>query len=412
MIKDKLDANVSFVSASDNGVNNNGEVTWTLKAVAPGKSGKVTLSVKVLGSALTSQKGPGKVVNGGDTATVQVGNGKAYTLDKVENPVSKLNRTIQGIAWVDKNKNGVREDTDTLLGNVKIKLYQKQNDGTYKLVKSTVTNKEGFYKFDGLDGGTYQVVFDRAQTTTTKADEADGKNSIVEEQLDENGKPIGAVISEITLPSDEELIKLLEAGDLPGGTFVKDHQDGGFVPEPAKAPHKSEVAPYKGDGTLGSVKVGQEITYEISYQNYTSSAATVTIKDTLDKNVEFVKASNDGKLENGVVTWTIDNVAAGKEDSVTLTVKVLEGALKTKQGPGKVVNGGQNATVQIGSGTVYKLNIVTNPVAADSGSSRAGGSPRTGDSPMLYVYIGVSLAALIALIVLGAVSRRKKKSQE
>ena len=59
------------------------------------------------------------------------------------------------------------------------------------------------------------------------------------------------------------------------------------VPE---EPHKKEIAPYEGTGELGGVKVGDEITYEISYKNYKTEAADVVIKDTLDPNVEFVSA--------------------------------------------------------------------------------------------------------------------------
>ena len=61
-------------------------------------------------------------------------------------------------------------------------------------------------------------------------------------------------------------------------------------------PHKKETAPYEGNGVLGNVNVGDEITYEITYRNYKTEAATVIIKDKLDKNVEFVSASDGGTL--------------------------------------------------------------------------------------------------------------------
>ena len=46
--------------------------------------GSVTLTVKVLESALESKEGPGKVVNGGETAWVKVGNDSEYTLETVD----------------------------------------------------------------------------------------------------------------------------------------------------------------------------------------------------------------------------------------------------------------------------------------------------------------------------------------
>ena len=151
------------------------------------------------------------------------------------------------------------------------------------------------------------------------------------------------------------------------GTTIKVGNDDEFtlkpvtntVPEP---PHKKETEPYEGTGTLGAVQVGDVITYEISYRNYKSEAADVTIKDTLDPNVEFVSASDDGKLENGIVNWTIEAVPAGEEGSVTLTVKVLEGALQSKGGKGKVVNGGDTTTVKIGNDKEFTVEVVENPV--------------------------------------------------
>ena len=213
-IKDKLDENVQFVSADNGGTLNNGVVTWTLKNVAAGTEGKVTLTVKVLPGALTSNGGNGNVINGGDTATVKVGNDSEFTLNTVENPV----------------------------------------------------------------------------------------------------------------------------------------------------PEKKETKPYEGTGLLGNVHVGDEITYEISYRNYKSEAADVIIKDKLDKNVEFVTASDNGVLVDGVVTWTLKEVEAGKAGTVSLTVKVLPGALTANGGSGNVVNDGDTATVQVGNDSEFTLNTVENPV--------------------------------------------------
>ena len=217
VIKDTLDKNVEFVSASDDGKEENGVVTWTLPNVEAGKKGTVELKVKVLEGAQKSNGGSGKVVNGGDGTKVKVGNDNEYTVKPVENP----------------------------------------------------------------------------------------------------------------------------------------------VPE---EPEKKETAPYEGTGELGAVKVGDVITYTISYENYKSTAADVVIKDTLDKNVEFVSASDDGKEAAGVVTWTLTKVEAGKKGTVELKVKVLEGAQKSNGGSGKVVNGGDGTTVKVDNDNEYTVETVENPV--------------------------------------------------
>ena len=64
-------------------------------------------------------------------------------------------------------------------------------------------------------------------------------------------------------------------------------------------PGKKEIEPYEGIGVLGGVFVGDEITYQISYKNYKTKKADVKIVDQLDKNVEFVSASDGGELKNG-----------------------------------------------------------------------------------------------------------------
>ena len=67
-----------------NGEPGGGQVVWTLKDVAAGEEGVVTLKVRVLKGALKSNDGNGSVVNGGDTATVQVGGDAEFTLNTVE----------------------------------------------------------------------------------------------------------------------------------------------------------------------------------------------------------------------------------------------------------------------------------------------------------------------------------------
>ena len=131
--------------------------------------------------------------------------------------------------------------------------------------------------------------------------------------------------------------------------------------EDKPVPEKKEITPYEGTGTLGGVKPDDEITYAISYENYKKVEADIVITDKLDEHVAFVSASAPGENKNGTVTWTIENVPAGTKGTVTLTVKVLESALVSNAGPGEVVNGGDTATVQVGTDPAMKLNTVENP---------------------------------------------------
>ena len=347
VIRDALDGNVEFVSASNDGEEADGVVTWTIKEVPAGETGFVTLTVKVLEGALESNGGDGKVVNGGETTTVKVGNDSEYSVEEVENPVPE-----------EPHKKEITPYEGTgVLGGVHVgdEITYEISYKNYKTEAAVVTIK------DTLDKN---VEFVKASNDGTAAD------GVVTWKIE--NVPAGATGS-VTLT-----VKVLEGAQTSNGgsgkvvnggesTTVQIGNDTEYSVEEVEnpvpeEPHKTETAPYEGIGELGGVKVGDEITYEISYKNYKLEPATVTIKDTLDKNVEFVKASNDGTAADGVVTWKIENVPAGATGSVTLTVKVLEGALRSNGGNGKVVNGGESTTVQIGNDTEYHVEEVENPV--------------------------------------------------
>jgi hypothetical protein len=93
-------------------------------------------------------------------------------------------------------------------------------------------------------------------------------------------------------------------------------------------------------------------------------------------------------------------VEAGKAGKVTLTVKVLKGALKSNGGPGKVVNGGPSATVKIGNDDEVSLEIVENPVKEKQvppppHKSRTGDNNPIGLLLLLMALAGGGLAAVI-----------------
>ena len=115
---------------------------------------------------------------------------------------------------------------------------------------------------------------------------------------------------------------------------------------------------------LGAVKVGDKITYEISYENGNDDAADIIITDKLDTNVTYVSSEPSGVYSdtNNTVVWRLSGVPAKTAGTVKLIVEVKEDALESKGGPGKVVNGGDTATVKVGNEPEVTLNTVENPV--------------------------------------------------
>ena len=378
-IEDKLDDNVTFVEASNGTagtkttksgveVGATGTYKWVIEGVKVGESGKVTLTVKVEEGALESKDGPGKVVNGGKTATVQVGNDSKVELETVENPVEEPH----------KKEISPYEGTGDL-GLVKVgdEITYEISYKNYKSEAATVTIK------DKLDANVTFVKASNgtAGTGTTKSGVEVGATGTYQWVIE--GVPAGAEGTvTLTVKVGEGALKV-EGKKVVNGGETATVQVGNdkemsleVVTNPVEEeekPHKKETAPYEGTGVLGGVQVGDKITYEISYRNYKSEAATVTIEDELDKNVTFVSAT-DGTAgtkttksgvevgATGTYKWVIEGVKVGESGKVTLTVKVEEGALQSKGGQGKVVNGGDSATVQVGNDDKVSLETVENPV--------------------------------------------------
>lgn len=71
---------------------------------------------------------------------------------------------ISGLTWLDSNKNGKREDTETLISNIKVKLFNADTnqivtdkDGNKKIV---LTDNEGKYNFTDIEKGNYLILFE------------------------------------------------------------------------------------------------------------------------------------------------------------------------------------------------------------------------------------------------------------
>ena len=290
----------------------------------------------MLEGALESNGGPGKVVNGGETATVKVGNDNEFTLEEVENPVPEAPQKRETAPY---EGNGV-------LGGVKVgdEITYEISYKNYKAEAADVVIKDKLDKNVALVSASDNGRLCEERRRRGHLD-AEGRGSGQGRQGHPDGEGAGRRAGEQRRPG-----KVVNGGD---GATVKVGNDNEYTlntvenPVPEE-PEKKEITPYEGTGELGGVKVGDEITYEISYKNYKAEAADVTIKDTLDKNVEFVIRERRRKERaDGIVTWTLKAVPAGKVGTVTLTVKVLESALESQRRPGQ---GGQRRRDRDGEG--------------------------------------------------------------
>lgn len=88
------------------------------------------------------------------------------------------NNSIKGIAWVDRNQNGQKDDNEALLKGVQAVLINTENS---EEIAKEVTSNKGEYNFDNIETGSYIVEF-KYNTNTLNVTEYKSEN--VDEKLD------------------------------------------------------------------------------------------------------------------------------------------------------------------------------------------------------------------------------------
>lgn len=65
--------------------------------------------------------------------------------------------SISGVAWLDNNKDGAKDEGEDILSNLDVRLL---DNNTGEVIKSTKTDENGIYKFETLEKGDYIVIFE------------------------------------------------------------------------------------------------------------------------------------------------------------------------------------------------------------------------------------------------------------
>ena len=117
--------------------------------------------------------------------------------------------SINGIAWLDENKNGQREETEQRLKDIKVHLLEI---GTGTVLQTVVTNENGEYEFNALSPKQYQILFEYDSKTYGVTEYRQNgvsellNSDVVEIDYTENGvQKIGAATEVLTI-SDESLL--------------------------------------------------------------------------------------------------------------------------------------------------------------------------------------------------------------
>ncbi|MDZ5034272.1 SdrD B-like domain-containing protein, partial [Clostridium perfringens] len=132
-------------------------------------TGKNITAIKIHANTLTSTDGAKEVTvklapannKGGDIYTnnfsgrVSNVNAIVYSNDV---PITVVSSSIGDYVWNDANGNGVKDSGELGIPNVTVNLLDQQGNK----IASTVTNSEGYYSFNELHSGSYQVKVDES----------------------------------------------------------------------------------------------------------------------------------------------------------------------------------------------------------------------------------------------------------
>ncbi|MCC8123778.1 MAG: DUF11 domain-containing protein, partial [Oscillospiraceae bacterium] len=293
-ITDVLPAGLEFISATDDGVESGGTVSWAIPNVAAGESGTVTLIARVANS-LT---GISTIVNQASLVWTGAGESTDEDSNQTINPVGSAKYVSDGSAA---GKNGAAVHVGD---RITYEIAYINPTGAVANLTITDALAPGLQYVNSSDGGveTAGVV-----VWSIPGVQADGSGFVT-------------VVAEVT-------------GDA-GATITNAAQldwDDGSPPEEPSVENPVGSSKYVSrDSDVGidgiPITIGDEFTYVIKYVNNTGVTADLTITDKLPTGLAYVRHTGSGSHDEatGTITWSFSNLADGATDEVTVTVKVTE----------------------------------------------------------------------------------------
>ena len=146
-------------------INPGSELTVDVKAIAGALNG--TQEKTVTNYALVSAEGIAEKETNSITHIIEASERnqidptleKSTSTPKSSSSSSNITKTykIEGLAWLDKNKDGMRNPGEEVLSGITVQLVNNDNRA---ILKTTTTDSAGSYTFAGVENGKYAVLFD------------------------------------------------------------------------------------------------------------------------------------------------------------------------------------------------------------------------------------------------------------
>lgn len=395
------------------------EVTMKANVLADGETEKTVINYMTISGAnineLTSNSVKTIIEYDEDVHKVDYGNGNGP--DDITNNETRYK--ISGLAWVDKNQDGERNDDEELLAGVEVRLLNKNTNEVIKdsitgTEKITKTSSTGEYTFTNLTKGEYLVVFvyNYAKYDLTqykKANVSETINSdVINVEMNINGDMTKVAISDTikiekdnvrnidiglceSEKSDLKLEKYISSITLTYGNTVKTYNY-----EDAKLA-KVEIPAKELSNATVIIEYKIVVTNEGAITNYVRKIVDYLptgMKFNSELNRDWYQSSN-GDLYNSSLANTKLESGESLEVSLTLTKKM------TDTNTGIVNNNAEIYEVYNDEGTLDIDSTPANKVSGEDDMSSADVviSVKTGDaiiyttliSTIICIVIGVSI---------------------
>ena len=239
----------------------------------------------------------------------------------------------------------------TVTGRVPVKVYTilKDLDTGYELPALIGTGEnQTVTAMDGItEGHLYEI------TEYTRYSDGRSKKSLKETRriyFDENGT--------YTLPSRTYLgtrQKLTDGEENILASWIVNEENHEYTilnPVIKEIPIAKVISSIGAD--QGAVKAGSVIKYSITYTNPYNHPADIRIKAVLTDGLEYLRSTNYGTEQNGIITWNLTNVAAHESGTVEV-VATVNGETGTQA----------KAWFETKVNAVSKRTVLANPIVPD-----------------------------------------------
>ena len=337
-VSQTLPAGVTFVSASNGGAYNGGEVTWSLAGLSSGVAANLTVTVTAPASGTLTSSVSSTALTSDPNAANNDGSAAAAQVVTTVTPQADIATTVTGPSVVSAGA-----DFSYAVSVL------NQGPSAANSVQVSQTLPAGVTFVSASNGGAYNggaVTWSLAGLSSGVA-----ANLTVTVTAPASGT-LSSSVSSTALTSDPNAA----------------NNDGSAV----AAQVVTTVTPQADIATTMTgpsvVSAGADFSYAVSVLNQGPSAAnSVQVSQTLPAGVTFVSASNGGAYNGGAVTWSLAGLSSGVAANLTVTVTApASGTLSSSvsstaltSDPNAANNDGSAATAQVVTTVTPQADIVT-----------------------------------------------------